>query len=189
MARIDAYTPSSLDQEQMRIYEAIAGGRRAQGPQLFSLVDADGALVGPFNAFLLSPDVSMPLQELGSAIRYRTRLTDRTREIAILLVARHVESEFEWFAHERIGKSVGITGAELTEIEQSGRLEPDDNCERAAVDLVVSILTTGDVNDEVFVFAQEQLGNAAIFELVTLVGYYRLLALQMKIFRSDASQQ
>ena len=35
------------------------------------------------------------LQDLGAAVRYRTGLTDRVREMAILLVAAHWDSAFE----------------------------------------------------------------------------------------------
>ena len=86
-ARIPKRAPGSLDDEQRAVYDTIAGGRRAQGPQLFQLVDDDGALEGPFNAFLLQPRLGAALQAVGSAVRYETSLTDRAREIAILVVA------------------------------------------------------------------------------------------------------
>jgi 4-carboxymuconolactone decarboxylase len=53
------------------------------------------------------------LQELGAAVRFRTRMTDRTREIAILTVATATGSEFERYAHELIGRAAGLTETEL----------------------------------------------------------------------------
>ena len=94
--RIKKLALSALDDEQRALYDAIAGGRRAQGPQLFRLTDADGCLEGPFNAFLLQPRLGSALQALGSAVRYETGLDDRSREIAILVVAAYWRSEFEW---------------------------------------------------------------------------------------------
>ena len=35
--RIPRLEPSALDDDQRSLYDAIAGGRRAQGPQLFRL--------------------------------------------------------------------------------------------------------------------------------------------------------
>ena len=69
-ARIPKLPPAELDDEQRALYDAIAGGRRAQGPQLFRLADADGRLEGPFNAFLLQP-------RLGSALQARDWSTQR----------------------------------------------------------------------------------------------------------------
>src|SRR5581483_3243700 len=98
--RIPKLAPSDLDAGQRALYDAIAGGRRAQGPQRFRLTDADGRLEGPFNAFLLQPRLGSALQALGAAVRYETGLDDRCREIAILVVAAHWRCAFEWYAHE-----------------------------------------------------------------------------------------
>ena len=80
--RLAKLAPASLDAEQRQVYDAIAGGRRASGPTLFTLVDDDGALEGPFNGFLLQPRVGRALEALGSAVRFETTFSDRTREIA-----------------------------------------------------------------------------------------------------------
>jgi len=73
-ARIGKLKPSAFDAEQRSLYDAIAGGRRAQGPQLFRLADAEGRLEGPFNAFLLQPRLGSALQALGDARAAAPRL-------------------------------------------------------------------------------------------------------------------
>lgn len=89
VTRIPRPTPDELDAEQHRLYEAITSGSRAGGPGSAELTDEDGRLAGPFNAMLLNPPVGDALQRLGAAVRYRGRLTDRAREVAILAVAAH----------------------------------------------------------------------------------------------------
>jgi 4-carboxymuconolactone decarboxylase len=138
-ARIPKLPPAELDDEQRALYDAIAGGRRAQGRQLFRLSDADGCLEGPFNAFLLQPRLGSALQALGAAVRYETALDDRSREIAILVVAAHWHSDFERYAHEAVARE-----------------------------------------------AAAELGADGLFELLTLVGYYATLALQLRVFRVPA---
>jgi 4-carboxymuconolactone decarboxylase len=68
-ARIGKLDPASLDDGQRSLYHAIAGGRRAQGPQLFRLTDERGRLEGPFNAFLLQPRLGAVLAQVGSSVR------------------------------------------------------------------------------------------------------------------------
>ena len=68
--RLPQLTPAELPVEQRRLYDAIVGGPRAAGPQLFELSDEQGRLNGPFGAMLLSPPVGGALQSLGAAIRY-----------------------------------------------------------------------------------------------------------------------
>ena len=181
-ARIPKLEPSSLDDEQRSLYDAIAGGRRAQGPQLFRLTDEQGRLEGPFNAFLLQPRLGSALQGLGSAVRYDTGLDDRCREIAILVVAAHWRSGFEWYAHEAVGRSAGLGDAELAAV-RDGRHAALTGREAAVARTVAAIVTRGDLDDTEYREAVGHVGTAGLFELLTLVGYYATLALQLRVFR------
>lgn len=184
-ARIPKLAPSELDDEQRALYDAIAGGRRAQGPQLFRLADSEGCLEGPFNAFLLQPRLGSALQALGSAVRYETALSDRCREIAILVVAAHWRSDFEWYAHEAVARSVGLGDAELAAI-RDGRYAELAGREALVARTVAALLAPGDLEDTEYREAVEHLGPAVLFELLTLVGYYATLALQLRVFRVPA---
>jgi 4-carboxymuconolactone decarboxylase len=181
-ARIPKLDPSALDDDQRELYDAIAGGRRAQGPQLFQLADADGRLEGPFNAFLLQPRLGSALQALGSSVRYETGLDDRCREIAILVVAAHWRSDFEWYAHEAVGRSVGLDQEELTAIRE-GQHAALPGREAVVAATVAALVARGDLDDTEYRQAIDEVGAAGLFELLTLVGYYATLALQLRVFR------
>jgi 4-carboxymuconolactone decarboxylase len=195
-ARIPKLEPAALDEDQRALYDAIAGGRRAQGPQPFRLADSEGRLEGPFNAFLLQPRLGSALQALGSAVRYDTALDDRCREIAILIVAAHWESEFEWYAHEAVGRSVGLGDAELAAV-RDGRfteLTPARDGRPAALAVreavvartAAALAARGDLGDAEYREAVDHIGTPGLFELLTLVGYYATLALQLRVFRVPA---
>ncbi len=184
-ARIPKLEPSSLDDEQRSLYNAIAGGRRAQGPQLFLLADQEGRLEGPFNAFLLQPRLGSALQALGSSVRYDTGLDDRCREIAILAVAAHWRSDFEWYAHEAVARSVGLGEAELAAV-RDGRHAALTGREAVVARTVSALVVRGDLDDAEYRQAVEQFGTSGLFELLTLVGYYATLALQLRVFRVPA---
>jgi 4-carboxymuconolactone decarboxylase len=208
-ARIPKLAPSALDTEQRSLYDAIAGGRRAQGPQLFRLTDEAGRLEGPFNAFLLQPRLGAALQALGASVRYDTGLDDRCREIAILTVAAHWRSDFEWYAHEAVARAAGLTTPELAAIRAApapdasdldGRsadatapdaTAPDAPATLSGLEAVVArtttaLLTRGDLTDPEYRTATDHLGPDGLFELLTLVGYYATLALQLRVFRVPA---
>ena len=184
-ARIGKLEPSALDAEQRSLYDAIAGGRRAQGPQLFRLADADGRLEGPFNAFLLQPRLGSALQALGASVRYDTGLDDRCREIAILIVAAHWRSDFEWHAHEAVGRAAGLGDAELAALRE-GRHAELAGRESVVARTAAALVTRGDLDDAEYGEAVGHLGPAGLFELLTLVGYYATLALQLRVFRVPA---
>ncbi|MGA2828488.1 MAG: carboxymuconolactone decarboxylase family protein [Streptosporangiaceae bacterium] len=184
-ARVPKLEPSSLDAEQRSLYDAITGGRRAQGPQLFQLTDGEGRLEGPFNAFLLQPRLGTALQALGSSVRYDTGLDDRCREIAILVVAAHWRSDFERYAHEAVGRSVGLGDAELAAV-RDGRPAALAGREAVVARTAEVLAARGDLDDAEYREAVEHLGTAGLFELLTLVGYYATLALQLRVFRVPA---
>jgi 4-carboxymuconolactone decarboxylase len=184
-ARIPKLPPSALDDEQRSLYDAIAGGRRAQGRQLFRLVDEEGRLEGPFNAFLLQPRLGSALQALGSSVRYDTGLDDRCREVAILVVAAHWRSDFEWYAHEAVGRAAGLGDAELAAV-RDGRHGALTGREAVVARTAAALLKRGDLDDAEYREAAEQLGQEGLFELLTLVGYYATLALQLRVFRVPA---
>jgi 4-carboxymuconolactone decarboxylase len=184
-ARIPKLEPSSLDAEQRSLYDVITGGRRAQGPQIFLLTDADGRLEGPFNAFLLQPRLGMALQALGSSVRYDTGLDDRCREIAILVVAAHWRSDFEKYAHEAAGRSVGLGDAELAAVRDGSHARLAGR-EAVVARTAGALAARGDIDDAEYLEAVEHLGTAGLFELLTLVGYYATLALQLRVFRVPA---
>lgn len=183
MTRLDKLSVAELDDEQRALYDAIAGGPRARGPQVFALTDDAGRLEGPFNAMLLSPRLGAALQAVGSAVRYGSSLSERVREIAILIVAHHWRSEFEIYAHEAVGASVGLSAAELDTL-RAGRLdELSDDTERLAARTATALIVHGDLDDDEYVAAADGLGAKALFELTTLVGYYATLALQLRLYR------
>jgi 4-carboxymuconolactone decarboxylase len=180
--RIAKLAPGSLDADQRRVYDAIAGGRRASGPKLFTLVDDDGALEGPFNGFLLQPRVGGALEALGSAVRFGTSFSDRAREIAILMVAQHWDSGFMRYSHEAVGRHAGLTDAEVTALRE-GRWDVFEGEERLIARTSLLLATDGDLDDQDYAAVQGPLGDSGLFELVTLVGYYATLALQLRVFR------
>lgn len=186
-ARLPKLEPSSLDDEQRSLYDAIAGGRRAQDPQLFQLTDEAGRLEGPFNAFLLQPRLGSALQAVGSSVRYETGLDGRCREIAILVVAAHWRSDFEWYAHEAVGRSVGLGDTELAAVRE-GRHAALAGREAMVARTVAALVVRGDLDDVEYREAVEAIGPAGLFELLTLVGYYATLALQLRVFRVPAPQ-
>ena len=174
--------PEELDASRREVYDAIAAGPRATGP--FQLLDAEGRLEGPFNAMLVSPGVGLALQELGAAVRYRTSLSDRAREIAILALAALRRSDFEWYAHERVGRRAGLSDEEMTALRDGGAPDTFSEQEQVVLDASRALATAGDLDDEAFAAAQATLGQEMLAELVVLVGYYDLLALSLRVWRT-----
>ncbi|MEW2570906.1 carboxymuconolactone decarboxylase family protein [Streptomyces sp. NPDC047070] len=182
--RLPLLHPAALSHAQRLLYEEITGGPRSDGPQLFPLTDAEGRLNGPFNAMLFSPRLGRDLQGLGAAIRYRTDLTPRVRETAVLVVAAVWDCDFERYAHEPPARAAGLTEAQVHALREGADPGFTDPHERAAWSATRALATPSDpLDDDWYAAARAALGEAALFELSTLVGYYATLALQLRLFR------
>jgi 4-carboxymuconolactone decarboxylase len=183
--RLAVLSSDQMTPEQVGLYREILAGPRGQGPRAVLLSTGAGGLAGPFNAMLYAPDVGHALQELGAAIRFRTRLSSRIREMAILVVAGAWDSEYERFSHEPIGREAGLTDSEIEALRAGADPGFTDEQERVAYWVARALTGPADLDDEQYAAAISALGEQALVELSTLVGYYATLALQLRIFRVD----
>lgn len=184
MSRLTRFTPEQLDPAQRELYDAIANGPRRQGARSAALVDEAGRLAGPFNAMLLSPHVGERVQALGAALRYASTMSARAREIATLIVARHADGRYEWQAHASLGRAAGLSEDEIEAIK-AGTWSFADAAEQTVAEVTREVLDRGDLTDARYAEVAATIGEATLFDLLTLIGYYRLLALQLRVFGVD----
>lgn len=177
-------TPDELTAEQLVVYRAIVNGPRSDGPQVVSLVDAGGRLEGPFNAMVVHPKLGESVQALGAAVRFASSLSDRQREIAILELARRERCDFEWYAHERIGRAVGLNPDEIEALLKGSDCSSLSVAEAMVRRVVGALQARRDLDDAEFDEATAELGTAVIDDLVVLVGYYQLLSLSLTVWRT-----
>jgi 4-carboxymuconolactone decarboxylase len=181
--RLPLIGPADMTAEQADLYGRLVSDERRGGPKAMLAQEGGVGLAGPFNAFLLSPEIGDSLQSLGRELRFGGQLSDRVREIVILTVAAARGSEFEWNAHVRIGRRAGLTDEEIDGIA-AGTGTLDAAPEQVAYLLAQAMVIEREVADELYVAAISQFGTHEVFELSVLVGYYDLLALQMRVFGS-----
>jgi 4-carboxymuconolactone decarboxylase len=185
--RLPVLSSDEMTSEQVVLYREILGGPRGQGPRAVLLASGAGGLAGPFNAMLYAPSVGHALQELGTAIRFRTELAPRVREMAILVVAQAWDSAYVRESHELLGRDAGLTDAEIEALRAGADPGFADKQEQVAYSVVRALTRPGpksaDLDDQEYDTAVAVLGEQALVELSALVGYYATLALQLRIFR------
>lgn len=172
--RLPLLEPGALDAAQRDLYASIAQGPRATGP--FSIVDSAGRLAGPFNALLHSPAIGSAVEQLGAALRFGGDLDARTRELVICTVAAHWDSAYEWYAHERVAREVGVRDAELEIVRDGGVPDGLPPAEVAALELATALLRERRVRPELYDLVVDHHGPSGLVEICTAVGYYQLLA-------------
>lgn len=181
--RLARLRPGDMSEEQADIYACFTGGRRADPRSAFSLLHSDGGLVGPPDAWLRSPPLGRVLERIGWVLRFELALSDRSREIAILLHAFHRNSPFELYAHRRAGLASGLTDAEIEGLASRTAPEFRSAEERLVFVTTQAVLDRRDLDDAEYSAAVAELGERRLFELLTLLGYYDLVATQLAVFR------
>jgi 4-carboxymuconolactone decarboxylase len=187
--RLDQLLPDQLDADQRELYDYVRPRAQAaqeaspDGPQM---VDDRGRLQGPLDALLHHPAIGRTQHELLGRLRSQSALSPRVGEILVLAVAASQRSAYEWAAHSALARRLGITDDQLAGFAAGARVRFDDAKEDVAMELALALVSTGDVDDELYARAYEALGDAGIVDAVTLVGFYQLLALEMRVFRVQA---
>ena len=141
-----------------------------------SLVNDQGGLAGPFNAFVHAPHVGRHLSSLGRVLRFETSIERRLSEVAIITVGARWKAEFEWWAHARMAGRHGVAEAVIEAIGSGEEppFEADD--ERTVYTVARELAETGQVGDETYAAARELLGDSGMVELVSLCGYYTMVS-------------
>jgi alkylhydroperoxidase family enzyme len=173
---------AELDATQAALHASITGGPRAKA-RAFPMTDEEGRLYGPFNAMVTEPIVGSVVSDLGVALRYHSLVPDRMREVAICEVAGVCRSEFEWFAHASIARALGISDEDLDAI-RTGQSAPglaDD--EVLARRLAHALVTKRDLDDSDYAEGLERLGLEVLVDLVSLVGFYAMIATILAAFK------
>jgi 4-carboxymuconolactone decarboxylase len=176
MNRLPYLRYDELGPDGQQVWEHVVGSRGDV------LVNSEGGLIGPFNAFVHAPDVGQHLSSLGAAVRFGTSIERRLTELAIITVGARWKAEFEWWAHARMARQHGVPDAVVDAISrgEDPPIAADD--ERAVYAVAAQLARTGRVDAASYAAAHELLGDAGMVELVAMCGYYTLISFLLNAF-------
>lgn len=164
--RIPLPGPDEMTAAQRAVFDKIVNGPR-------------GTLVGPLRAAMHNPALADCWQALGQVLRYETSLPDSLNELAILVAARHWNSELEWTIHAGAARRAGVDEG-VIEALRAGRL-PDftSEAEREIYEFSRQLLETGRVSEASYTAVRARWDALGVVELTALVGYYSMVAMTL----------
>jgi 4-carboxymuconolactone decarboxylase len=178
MSRLSMVNRSDLSDAQEELWDGLTANRGGG----VELVDADGHLVGPFNAWLHVPKIGRRLSSLGAHLRFSTSIERRLSEVAICAVGAHWHSEFEFWAHAPMALEHGVDES-VVEAMRGGEVPTfDRDDERLVYAVAGQLLNDRRVDDDTYAGAEALLGEAGMVELVALIGYYCLISMLLNLF-------
>jgi 4-carboxymuconolactone decarboxylase len=171
--RLPPIAPSQWTDEQRKLAQEIIDGPR-------------GALISPFVPLLRSPELMGHAQRMGEYLRFRSAISLRLSELAILLTARHWSQQVEWAIHAPIALREGLSPEIVNAISEGRR--PSEMIEDEALvhDFSVELHRNHQVSDDTWTRCVQCLGEQGVVDLIGINGYYAFLSMVMNSARTPA---
>ncbi|MDA1326341.1 MAG: carboxymuconolactone decarboxylase family protein [Proteobacteria bacterium] len=173
MARIDPIPLDRMTPEQRRLNDEIAGSR------------GGGTAKGPFALWLRTPELAAHANAFGSYLRHGTSVPQRLVELAVLIIARTYTAQYEWHAHAAHADKVGLA-PDLVDAIRTRSVPVIVEEDEKIVHAVTTELTAGrKLSDATYQQAVTILGEQTVLDLVTIIGFYTMVAIVLVGFDVD----
>lgn len=169
MGRLTELTSEAMTEAQRRVWHNSLNGQRSLA-------------FGLHNAWLRSPELAGRLIDTGLFLREHLTLAPRLRELAILIIARRSDCAFAWARHEDLAREAGIEPGTLSALAAGQRPTLTDPTDKLVYDICDRLDRTRTLDDEIYRRSVASLGEQALSELVTVVGYYVMATMTLNAF-------
>jgi 4-carboxymuconolactone decarboxylase len=152
------------------------------------LVDGPrGRLPGPYKVWIHNPKLVKAADPLG---RHFTpggySLSEREREIAVLVITAHLNSDYPVAAHEKRGKEVGLPAASVEAIIAGQPTSFADAREQVVYEAAHALAKGHIVPRGLHDRAVALLGHVGVTDMIVLMGYYTCVSLTMNFYAVPA---
>jgi 4-carboxymuconolactone decarboxylase len=179
--RLPPLLPETLTPQLREVHDGIAN-LVAQKQSRVSILNEQGALIGPFPAMLHFPQFGVPALLFQRALAAEARLPKTVREVAILTVGAAYGARYELYAHQLTAIEVGLSQAQVATLAAGGRPIDLSDAEAIAYDVARALVSGHILPASTYDRALQLLGRDGVGELVFLIGGYCLIAMVLNCF-------
>ena len=169
MSRIPELRPDTMSPAQKAVADEIVSGPHAR-------------IIGPYNAWLQSPELARRARILSEFIRFKSSLPQRFSEIAILIAGRYWKAEFEYYAHSALARKAGVEDEIISAIAAKRRPAFKNADDAVVYDMCMELFENRRVSQATYDKAVKALGVPAVVEMVATAGYYCMVSLTLNAF-------
>ena len=169
LSRLPTVKRDDLDEDGKRIYDMLAGG---EGKTV-------GA-TGPAAISLYSPKVAESIQMLNQYLRFHGVLKARDYEVAILVVAREFDQEYEWSGHEMGARNAKVPQPLIDAIKYRNKdISVFSDRDTLLVRFASELLHQHKLDSDLYAQAVAAFGKQGTLELATIIGDYAMAAIML----------
>lgn len=181
--RLPLADPSTLTGTQRSLYEELMATWVPYANELgVQATTKDGRLIGPFNVFLLHPEITNKLSEFQSAEASHTTLSPRVREVVIIMVGAVWGAEYELYAQIAVARKAGLSEQAITTLSNGGIPDELSSDEKLAARLARDLATRHRVDDELYREAEQAFGAKGLFDIIAVMGVYHTVCGALALF-------
>jgi 4-carboxymuconolactone decarboxylase len=162
----------ALDEQGKRVYDSVLDPKR---PTL-------AGFQGPAGIWLHSPRVGEPFREMNRILRNEVPLAPRLRELAILVTARELDSQFEWTAHEPVALKEGLDPKILDAVKFRRAVSGAPEKEAAIIAFGRELFRDRKVRAETYAEMVRVFGQTAVVNITALMANYAFTAVMLAAF-------
>lgn len=185
--RLPLADPATFTSAQRELFETLKTTWVVYADRLgVQATTEDGRLIGPFNAFLLHPEVTAKLSDFQAAEVKYTTISQRVREVVILTVGAVWGAEYELYAQTPVARKAGLSDHAITTLTNGGIPEELSDHEKIAARLARELSTLHRIGDELYREAEQAFGRTGLFDIVALMGVYHTVCSALALFEVPA---
>jgi 4-carboxymuconolactone decarboxylase len=152
------------------------------------LVDGPrGRLPGPYKVWVHNPKLVHAAAPLGQHFTPgQSSLTEREREIAVVVITSKWQSAYPTAAHEKRGKEVGLPARTVEAIIVGLPASFSDEREQVVYEVAMALAGGRLLSQGLYDRAVKTLGHESVTDMIVLMGYYTAVALTMNFYAVPA---
>jgi 4-carboxymuconolactone decarboxylase len=147
-----------------------------------SLIETRGRLPGPNKIYVENPGLVKVMGPLGAYFRTGYSLSEREREIAVVVICSKFHSAYPTNSHERAAKTAGLPPEKVEAMLTGLPTSFDDTREQVVYEMAVCLANARWVSRGLFDRAVEALGNVGITDVITLMGFYASVSMTLAFY-------
>jgi 4-carboxymuconolactone decarboxylase len=167
LCRLPLVKREDLDEQGRRLYDDVVS------PESRTLV----GLRGPSGIWLHSPRLGASMRAANQYLRFGTELSPRLRELAILVTAREVDSQFEWTAHEPAALRDGLEPEIIDLVKHRRPTGGLGEHEALIVRFGRELFRERKVSPQTFAATVQAFGRQGVVDLSALMASYAMTAI------------
>ncbi len=182
--RLPLLPPASLSPDQQILYYDMVDVIEENFGELVAR-RKDGALIGPFNAWLHFPQFGNPAWAFNRAVWKHSVLPAAIHQLVILVTAAKFGARYEIYGHEYFAGRAGLAEQKIASIVAGERPDELTREERVAYDMAAALNRGGPLPETTYRAALSAFGEQGLAEIVFLVGCFSMVGVTLNAF--DAS--